>query len=234
MDAYERLWQLIVSSGTSLTSASHPHIHSALFEVTRHHAGKFFDNVRALMAVNPTVHMWQLFVDSWVELISFPCSELSDMLQWAHYNGLNINHVNLYTRRSLLVDALFSFWKNTHNHSGWKTMRESGHASRLCVVQTLVQCGADIYWINPKYFDHAFEWLELMTPSMYACGLGLLGEWYAALQECGLDPVQVIIEDEKRRREAFRLRGAKRTGIDEEALDLPSFTGLRRRICFAR
>ncbi|CAO2654084.1 Nn.00g108170.m01.CDS01 [Neocucurbitaria sp. VM-36] len=85
-------------------------------------------------------------------------------------------------------------------------------AEYWCIITTLVRGGADIFVIEPDSLDVAMTF-----------------QWESALREYGLVPEDVYQEDIQRRKQAIRLRGATRTGIDEGALDLPSRSGLRCR-----
>ena len=98
-----------------------------------------------------------------------------------------------------------------------------------CILTALIKAGADIYYTMPRDFDCATDWSNIKTLWTYANYLDVLSEWDAALQECGIDPNEARREVEQRVRNTMRLRGAKRTGVDEEDVTLPSFTGLRHR-----
>jgi hypothetical protein len=100
-----------------------------------------------------------------------------------------------------------------------------------CLVSTLIEAGADIHYMDSEKFDGPSSWVSIRTPSLWAFKYDVKPEWEAALRECGLDPTEVLREDVQRCKQAFRLHGAKRTGVDEEMLALPSAAGLRCRIC---
>jgi hypothetical protein len=100
-----------------------------------------------------------------------------------------------------------------------------------CIVSTLIEAGADIYYMDSERFDNPSSWLSIWTPWYWASHYGVEPEWKAALRECGLDPTKVLREDVQRCKQALRLHGATRTGVDEEMLALPSAAGLRCRIC---
>jgi hypothetical protein len=100
-----------------------------------------------------------------------------------------------------------------------------------CIVSTLIEAGADIYYTDSEDFDGPSSWLSIWTPWDRASQYDVLNEWEAALRECGLDPTEVLREDVQRCKQALRLHGATRTGVDEEMLALPSAAGLRCRIC---
>jgi hypothetical protein len=111
------------------------------------------------------------------------------------------------------------------NRDGTKTL------SLWCIVSTLIEAGADIYYMDSKKFDGPSSWSSIWTLWNWASRYDVLNEWEAALRECGLNPDEVLREDVQRRKQAFRLHGATRTGVDEEMLALPSAAGLRCRIC---
>jgi hypothetical protein len=100
-----------------------------------------------------------------------------------------------------------------------------------CIVSTLIEAGADIYYMDSEEFDGPSSWSSIWTPCGWASQYDVLSEWEAALRECGLNPDEVAQEDAQRCKQAFRLHGATRTGVDEEMLALPSAAGLRCRIC---
>ncbi|PSN71730.1 hypothetical protein BS50DRAFT_234907 [Corynespora cassiicola Philippines] len=100
-----------------------------------------------------------------------------------------------------------------------------------CIVVALIQAGADIHHMVPWTIEGAQRWTDIQTPWWLASQLGKSGYWREALFEYGLDPISTWREDMKRRKQALRLRGAWRSGIDEQILDLPSSTGLRNRWC---
>jgi hypothetical protein len=100
-----------------------------------------------------------------------------------------------------------------------------------CIISTLIEAGADIYYMYSEKFDGPSSWLSICTLWDWASQHDVLNEWEAALRECGLNPDEVLREDVQRCKQAFRLHGATRTGVDEEILALPSAAGLRCRIC---
>lgn len=98
-----------------------------------------------------------------------------------------------------------------------------------CILTVLIKAGADIYYTMPSDFDCATDWSNIKTIWVFADYLDILSEWDTALQECGIDPNEARREVEQRVRNTMRLHGARRTGVDEEDVTLPSFTGLRHR-----
>jgi hypothetical protein len=100
-----------------------------------------------------------------------------------------------------------------------------------CMVKALIKSGVDIYYMNPEDFDKAIAWDDIRTPSVVASTFEVHNEWRTALAECELDPNKVYLEDERRRKQAMRLRGASRSGVDVEMLELPPIDGFRSRIC---
>lgn len=107
---------------------------------------------------------------------------------------------------------------------------ETTESPLWAVVKTLVEAGADIYHINSGDFDVATDWTHIRDLWWYADDCGVLLEWEAALEECGIVHDEAYKEGERRVKQAFKLRGARRTGVDEEYFALPSFAGLRRRV----
>lgn len=101
-------------------------------------------------------------------------------------------------------------------------------------IVSLIVGGADIHYIYPRFFDRMTRWSGLLTPSRFALCVGVFDDWRLALASSGRDPDDVFLEDDWRRKQAFRLRGATRTGIDEAILDPPPMSGLRCRRCRRR
>jgi hypothetical protein len=103
------------------------------------------------------------------------------------------------------------------------------------IVELLIKAGADIYYQEQWCFDTAEPGnFSIWQPSDVAFRLGVLNEWHTALRNCGFDSDEIDYEGTRRDREAVRLRGVKRTGIDESVLSLPSYRGLRCRRCRRR
>ncbi|KAF2794643.1 hypothetical protein K505DRAFT_336751 [Melanomma pulvis-pyrius CBS 109.77] len=108
---------------------------------------------------------------------------------------------------------------------------ETTESPLWAVVKTLVEAGADIFHMNSSDFDIATDWTHIRDLWWYADDGGVLLEWEAALEECGIVHDEAYKVGKRRVKQAFRLRGARRTGVDEEHFALPSFAGLRRRAC---
>jgi hypothetical protein len=100
-----------------------------------------------------------------------------------------------------------------------------------CMIKALLKSGVDIYYMDPEDFDKATVWYNIDTYCMIAARWGVVYEWKMALEECGLDHDKVCSEDVRHCKQAIRLRGANRSGVDENVLELPSIDGLRCRIC---
>lgn len=102
-----------------------------------------------------------------------------------------------------------------------------------CIVEALVKGGANIYDQAAGSVEIARYWHEILTPTKYIWETRweVLKEWDFVLRECELNPSEVLIENMQRCKQAIRLRGATRTGFDEESLALPSTSGLRCRVC---
>lgn len=111
------------------------------------------------------------------------------------------------------------------------TMHNEREVPAWCIVSALIKGGADIYHIDAEDFDDAATWKDLYTPWDWAAMNDVEDEWFAALRDSGLDPDRVRDEDIQRCKQAFRLYGATRTGVDERTLDLPPVSGLRYRPC---
>lgn len=100
-----------------------------------------------------------------------------------------------------------------------------------CIIATLVRSGADIYYLFEEIFDQASTWREISSLIQIAQGFGIFAEWLEALSEVGIDIDQYLWKDLQTRKQAMRLHGAKRSGVDEQVLALPSNSGLRCRRC---
>lgn len=103
----------------------------------------------------------------------------------------------------------------------------------LCIV-VLIMGGADVYYMLPRSFEWAKHWSELISHCQRAKSEGISNVWSIVLSWSGLDPDRIFLEDERRRKQAFRLRGATRSGVDEAILDPPPIDGLRCRKCRRR
>jgi len=120
---------------------------------------------------------------------------------------------------------------DTTDYGELNMLSEDTKVTPWCIVTTLIKANADIYHFDSRNFENASDWWNIRTPWEYAMLYGVQDEWFTALRECGLDPDEVSIEDIQRCKQAMRLYGAQRTGVDEEDLALPSTTGLRCRKC---
>jgi len=99
------------------------------------------------------------------------------------------------------------------------------------MAASLVQHGANIYWSEAENFEKASDWHELRSLWVNTIGWDVEAEWFRALEENDTDVDEYRWEDIRRRKQAMRLRGATRSGVDERVLDLPSISGLRCRSC---
>ncbi|KAI1507308.1 hypothetical protein Ptr86124_013752 [Pyrenophora tritici-repentis] len=72
---------------------------------------------------------------------------------------------------------------------------------------------------------------KMYTPLSLARSLNILEEWSLILRESGYYSENVFLKDLRRRKRASRLQFATRSRIDNSALELPSFDGLRCRLC---
>jgi hypothetical protein len=100
-----------------------------------------------------------------------------------------------------------------------------------CIVTQLIQHGADIHYIYPQSLDRASRWNDIITLWHSADGRDFERGWFDALQDAGVDVDQYCWEDMRRTKQAIRLHGATRSGVDEQVLELPSISGLRCRPC---
>jgi hypothetical protein len=100
-----------------------------------------------------------------------------------------------------------------------------------CIIAVLIQYGADIHRTRSEDFDTASTWADLQTPWSLAILFHMETEWFSALEQCGTDVEEYCSEDIRRRRQEIRLRGATRSGVDEQMLELPPVAGLRCRKC---
>lgn len=103
-----------------------------------------------------------------------------------------------------------------------------------CVVSLLVQHGANIYYQRPKSFDKASSWYDVGTLWTLSYNQNFKTGWLNALKDAGVDVDEYCWEDIRRTKKAIRLRGATRSGVDEQVLELPPISGLRCRPCHRR
>ncbi|KAJ5026189.1 hypothetical protein PSV08DRAFT_402501 [Bipolaris maydis] len=131
--------------------------------------------------------------------------------------------------RAPLETALrqLQIWSRSHNPTNL-------FPETVLNVVFLIVLGADIYFTKPGSFDGAEHWTDLITYCQKAMEIRCFHGWRLALEWSRLDPDHVFLEDQRRRKQAFRLRGATRSGIDESVLDPPSINGLRCRRCSRR
>jgi hypothetical protein len=100
-----------------------------------------------------------------------------------------------------------------------------------CIISLLVEHGANIHYILPETFDGATKWYDLAVLWTLAYNQEFETVWFNALHGVGVDVDEYQWEDIRRRKQAIRLRGATRSGVDEQVLELPSISGLRCRKC---
>jgi hypothetical protein len=100
-----------------------------------------------------------------------------------------------------------------------------------CIVSLIVEYGANIHYILPETFDGATKWYDLATLWTLAYNQEFETVWFNGLHGVGADVDEYQWEDIRRRKQAIRLRGATRSGVDEQVLELPSISGLRCRKC---
>jgi hypothetical protein len=173
---------------------------------------------------------WGLFFKMcgipWMEA-SLEMKHLLDVLLEA---GLDPNFLSGQHSRPLLIRALSGVsGVKTRNQEGMLTSDDgtSRNAPIWCLVELLVRKGADVYYMH--LHKGADNWWDILTPTAYAILWKVEEEWRATLRACGHDPDQVYEEDERRRKDFIKLRGAKRTGVEVEELSSPSGLGLRQR-----
>jgi hypothetical protein len=98
-------------------------------------------------------------------------------------------------------------------------------------ISLLVEYGANIHYIFPETLENASSWQDLKTLWNLALGQEFETGWLNALHDAGVDVDGYRWEEMRRRKQAIRLRGATRSGVDEQVLELPSISGLRCRKC---
>ena len=99
------------------------------------------------------------------------------------------------------------------------------------ILVYLIKAGADIFSIDAEDLDWATTWTKLYTLWTWAIAFNIDEEFLVAVEESGLDVDDFRWEDTYRCKQEIRLRGARRSGVDEEVLKLPSRSGLRCRPC---
>jgi hypothetical protein len=95
----------------------------------------------------------------------------------------------------------------------------------------MISGGADIYdmeWATEEWIDDV-DHDRVMSPTAYAKAMDLMPVWRYALQRAGYNPDDVILEDEKRRREFQRLHGAASSAVEIEE-DTTGSTLRKRRV----
>lgn len=90
------------------------------------------------------------------------------------------------------------------------------------VVSLVIGEGVDIYQLQE------IRRSEFVTIDELATLLDVEEEWRVVLSQCELNPREVYAKSKLEQVEHWRLRGSKRTGVDEAMLDRPS-TGMRYR-----
>ncbi|KAH7110568.1 hypothetical protein B0J11DRAFT_204204 [Dendryphion nanum] len=108
---------------------------------------------------------------------------------------------------------------------------EEQYEDTLCIVKLLILAGANIHHMSSRSVEIAQRWTDVRTPTKDSINLGIRKQWEQALKECGLNVEEVFRQDKKNRKQELRLRGARRSGVDESVLDLPSWNGIRCRRC---
>jgi hypothetical protein len=157
-----------------------------------------------------------------------PTTESSLLLQTMLQTGLSPNLELLYGLKDdrctipLLYHAMHMVVEQTR--LGYKEDID-------CIISLLVEHGANIHYILPETFDGATKWYDLATLRTLAYNQELETVWFHGLHDAGVDVEEYHWEDIRRRKQAIRLRGATRSGVDEQVLELPSISGLRCRRC---
>jgi hypothetical protein len=173
---------------------------------------------------------WGLFFKLWGKLWTQANLGMKNLLDVLFEIGLDPNFLSGNYVRPLLICALSGVsGVKTRNQEGMLTSDDgtSRNAPIWCLVELLVRKGADVYYMH--LHKCADNWWDIPTPTAYAILWKVEEEWRAALRACGHDPDQVYEEDERRRKDFIKLRGAKRTGVEVEELSSPSGLGLRQR-----
>jgi hypothetical protein len=156
-----------------------------------------------------------------------PCWRNLSMISYLRQNGTNSN-TTYGSEVALLKRMLWDLGK-------WKERDgERPLPDAMANMVLLIMLGAEIHAIEPCSFDRAESWSELISHCENAMEMWLFHDWRLALEWSRLDPDHVFLEDQRRRKQAFRLRGATRSGVDETVLDSPSIDGLRCRRCSRR
>lgn len=94
----------------------------------------------------------------------------------------------------------------------------------------LIGRGADVYdvhWADERWHDEVED--GIMTPTAFVRATdGLLPLWETALRRAGLNPLEVLTEDARRRREFLRTHGATMNSVDVDLGQESSELRLRR------
>jgi hypothetical protein len=185
---------------------------------------------------------WSLFFKMWEGLWRMPNLEMKNLLDVLLEAGLDPNFISGQYSRPLLFQALVGVCVRKEDDQARDQARDQEEkreemltsdkgtgrdAPIWCLVELLIRKGADIYYMH--LHEGADNWWNIWTPTAYAIGWKVEEEWCAALRAYGYDPYEVYEEDERRRKDFIKLRGAKRTGVEVEELSSPSAVGLRQR-----
>ncbi|KAF4446295.1 ankyrin repeat protein [Fusarium austroafricanum] len=93
---------------------------------------------------------------------------------------------------------------------------------------SLILNGANIYDIQWGSGSGWYEEDGIVSPTLFAEGLGLMKLWMEALEAAGYDPEEVVLEDIRRCQEFRRLHGARSSGVEVSQTD--SECSIRRRL----
>lgn len=243
-DAYE-LWCELVSENLSAKKVVHIQFSKEIMGPYLKATNLFFND----LGISP----WEMYFAVWAKTWCLATESNLNNLKTAVGIGLDPN-LQAFNSRPLLHQAIYGIRREKLSNDGEDgnrdstsgdeegtgeeigdsnapTRKEKAKLPPWCLVKVLIDAGADLHRIDPNDFDNSVKWYSLRTPWTWAHHRGVTEEYWDAVGACGLNPQDVATEDVKRRKEAFRLQGAKRTGMDEEMLALPSRAGLRCRIC---
>jgi hypothetical protein len=188
-----------------------------------------YQTIQAMKAID---HILQFYGDGWfvichlMKYVFVPTTTTTNRLLLQ--TGLSPNTETLYFDedhnypRPLLYGAIYM--------AAYRT--RLGHGEEIsCIISLLVEHGANVHYIFPDQLDTASSWRDLSTLWKLALRAEFETGWLNALQDAGVDVDEYRWEDIRRRKQAIRLRGATRSGVDERVLELPSISGLRCRPC---
>lgn len=212
-------------------------------DITDEHALLTLQRIFGLLKFHSgqTMHIWRVILTNYKSVLFSPTAYSGAFWQLALSEGLVSPNYQFAERndRTPLEYALcgVQWHKKTQRTTSNEEVDddesddESDDENVSCIIKGLILAGANIYHMDPKSVEHAKIWTQIQTPIEIAISCGVSREWKQALLECGLDPDEVYAEDERLCKQEIRLHGARRSGIDESALEPPSWEGIRCRRC---